>query len=630
MQITTRGSILLALTVLGGQLAGQSLEDLQRLRGEFEAASSQLGLPEPVKEQVEGEIPTLKQLRAIQPTSRAAPATHFGYDFFSERGEIGLWENLPLPADYLLGAGDEIIISLWGETQVRSEHTVNRNGSIYIDKIGQVTLVGRTLDEAKSYLRSRFTQVYATLGGPEPTTYVDISIGKLKLINVSFVGEVRFPGIHAVHPFSRVTTGLIQAGGLKVSGSLRDIRVTRDNREIAGVDLYSFLLSAGGAQDIQLRDQDIVFVPVRHSSVTLKGEIHRPAIYEALEGESVATMLAYAGFFKARAGLEVLIHRILPQDQRQTDDDATKIMHLPIAALQVTPVQDGDEITVPSILPVTKEVSIFGQVKKPGVYAFGNPMRVMDLMELAGGIHDDVFWKSVYSQRAELIRRNENEEFAETITIDLEKLRQGDQTHYLELQNIVQLIVRHSPFFDKPRNVFIGGEVRIPGVYTVQKNDETLDEIIQRAGGFTDQAFQTGIRMYRGGIRVILRGFDLYVNDGDSVQVPMRPGVVQVQGEVYTPGLIHYQRGNSLEDYIESAGGFTLEALKSGVSVTYANGDVKIKKRFSTPKVEEGALVYVHSRRESSPVDPTTLLTNVASIAASLATILFIIQSQSP
>ncbi|MEE9465002.1 MAG: polysaccharide biosynthesis/export family protein, partial [Candidatus Neomarinimicrobiota bacterium] len=245
-----------AIILVSGLLRAQSVEDLLRLRQEYEAATKTLELEPSVREEIEGEKPAIGVLQA----KVAAPAKfdrgYFGYGFFSDRGRIDLWENLPMPRDYRLGSGDEIIVSLWGETQSRSEHTISRSGTIYIDKVGQLSLLGKTLKETKSYLKSRFEQVYSTMKGPRATTFMDVSIGKLKLINVTFLGEVHFPGIHAVHPFSRVTTGLIQAGGLQVSGTLRNIQVIRDNRTVATVDLYNFLLKGGGSTDIQLRDQD--------------------------------------------------------------------------------------------------------------------------------------------------------------------------------------------------------------------------------------------------------------------------------------------------------------------------------------------------------------------------------------
>jgi protein involved in polysaccharide export with SLBB domain len=439
---------------------------------------------------------------------------------------------------------------------------------------------------------------------------------------------VTYPGIHAIHPFSTVTTGLIQAGGLVNSGSLRKIKVLRDGKVEAIADMYSFLLEGKESSDIQLRDQDIVIVPVRESTISIQGEVHRPAIYEAVADESAADLLAYSGFFKPRARTTIEIHHVLPRGERQSDDDAIWVEYIPIAELSSTAIQDGDKIITRSILPVQKEVSAYGRVKRPGRYPYQNPMRVLDLLELAGGFDDESFWKSIYTEKAEIIRRDEYGDYATSISINLEQLRQGDSSQNLELHNLDQLIVRSNPFFDPPQNVTVVGEVNVPGVYSIEKDHETLADMFDRAGGMTERAFGEGIRMYRENSRVILSNYDIPVDDGDSIYVPIQPGVVRVRGEVYTPGLIHYQRGTSLKDYIESAGGYTLDAQRNKVSIMYANGDVKIKRIFRSPKVEDGATVTVHREVEKSPLNITTLLTEIASITASLATIIFIISAR--
>ena len=172
------------------------------------------------------------------------------------------------------------------------------------------------------------------------------------------------------------------------------------------------------------------------------------------------------------------------------------------------------------------------------------------------------------------------------------------------------------------------GEVKIPGVYTIRSDYETLKQVINRAGGFTDRAFEEGIRMIRNNTRVVLRDYSIPLFAGDSIYVPEFPGVVTVQGEVYNSGFIHYKEGKSLNGYIESAGGFTLDANKKDISVIYANGDVKKRKWFIfriNPKIREGTTVIVHREEKKEPFDSTEFLKEVASVAASLTTIFYII-----
>ncbi|MCH7574446.1 MAG: SLBB domain-containing protein [Candidatus Marinimicrobia bacterium] len=614
--------ILFVAGVMGLQLGAQSLQDLERLRRELDLGDLTPKQTPKIDEDIASEAARMAVLeQAEHPPSKAG---YFGYNFFSDRARVELWENLPAPAKYMLGPGDEIVISLWGDTRLRTTKSISRNGTIFIGEVGLLSLTGKTISEAQSYLKSKFTQVYETLRGSKPTTFMDVSLGRLKLINVTFLGEVKNPGIHAVHPFSRGITGLIQAGGVATSGSLRAIQIIRDNKIAATIDLYSYLLSGSTESDIQLQDQDIIFVPVRHSTISVIGKVKRPFIYESLQGESIADMLSYCGGRTPDASNTIEITRIVDNLERDNDDDVLRIIYIQLSGAKNTLVKNGDIINVREILPADKEVYIYGRVKKPGTYGFQASMKLMDLLELAGGINDESYWKSVYTERGELIRRDENSDYSITITIDLNALRAGDESQNLELENLDQIIIRSNPYFAPSRNVTVQGEVKVPGVYAIRRDGETLEEIFGRVGGFKPSAFQEGIRMQRDGIRVILSDYGIRVAGGDSIFVPFHPGVVRVIGEVYTPGLIHYNPDLKLLDYIESAGGFTLAAAKNQLSVTYANGNVKRKRRFYSPKIEEGAIIEVHQRDETEPFNSTEFASSISSIIASTATLIIL------
>ncbi|MFC1543176.1 SLBB domain-containing protein [Candidatus Neomarinimicrobiota bacterium] len=616
---------------ISSYISAQSVQDFDRLRQEYEAALRAMEQAKPIQGDIDTERPSVEVLtpRAEQ-AGRASQAAagvlqYFGYDFFTASRSVPIWENLPVQADYRLGPGDEVIISLWGETQMRSSHTINRNGNVYIDKVGQISVTGKTLEEAKAYLTSRFEQVYATLRNPNPTTFLDISLGALKSINVKFVGEVNPPGILPVHPFSTVVTGLIQAGGVRKSGSLREIQVIRAGKVFSIVDLYAFLLQGKTDGDIRLRDQDVVFVPVRKSTIRVEGIVQRPGVYEALPGESLANVLAFSGGLMSDAQARLAVERTIALAEREHDDNAIAVFYVDYGDVENVTVQNGDKIYIHEIHPVQLQVLMRGQVKNPGIYAFQDSMRLLDLLNLAGGFNDESYWKSVYPVGADVIRRDEIKEYATIIPINLERLRQGDESQNILLHNLDQVIVRQNPHFDPPKNITILGEVGVPGVYSLTSDNETLSDIIARANGFTNRAFEEGIRMYRQGQRVVLRDYSLTVAAGDSIFVPEYPGVVLVTGEVYNSGFIHYKSDRSLKEYLESAGGLTRDASKRDVSVILANGDVKLRRYFFDPRVKEGATIIVHRKQETTPFDLTKFLTEVASITASLATIIFIL-----
>jgi protein involved in polysaccharide export with SLBB domain len=270
-------------------------------------------------------------------------------------------------------------------------------------------------------------------------------------------------------------------------------------------------------------------------------------------------------------------------------------------------------------------VAIYGQVKLPGEYPFSEKMGVLELLSIAGGIDDPTFLESMYLKKAQVVRRSFSEQYPKVILVDLEKAIEGIPEHNIGLENLDIIIVNQNPNYESPKRVDIMGEVNIPGVYTIQENGETLSDILGRAGGFTSKAFEDGIQMYRDSNQVVLQNYDIVVMNGDSLHVPQHPGIIYVKGEVYNPGLIQFKKGKNLRHYIESAGGFNIFADDARIAVFYANGDVKIKKWFSNPKIKEGATIVVYTREIREPVNWTEFAKNISSIIASFATIFILI-----
>jgi len=541
---------------------------------------------------------------------------YFGYDYFTNRNSIEIWDNLPASRDYILGPGDEVIINIWGDTQVTSNHIIDRQGKLFLDKIGLISLSGNTLGNAKEIFISRLSTIYSTLSGKNPTSSLDISLGELKSINISIVGEAESPGLHKVHPFSTLTTCLFQVGGVKESGTLRDIQVYRNNKLFKSFDFYTFFTDSHFSQDIQLKDGDVISISNRIATVEIQGSITRPAYYEVEINESIDKLIQYAGGLTSSASGTVVVDRISIKD---------KIQYLKPADWDGFVIKNGDIVTVYERPLLIRSVAIYGQVKLPGEYPFSDKMNILELLSIAGGIDDPTFLESMYLKKAQVVRRSSSEEYPKVVLVDLEKVIKGIPEHNIELQNLDVIIINQNPNYESPQRIDIMGEINVPGVYTVQKNGETLSDILHRAGGFTSRAFEDGIQMYRDSSQVVLQEYDIVVRDGDSLHVPQHPGIVFVKGEVYNPGLIQFKKGKSLGDYIESAGGFNIFADNRRIAVFYANGDVKIKKWYSNPKIKEGATIVVYAREIGKPVDFTEFAKNISSIIASFTTVIILI-----
>ena len=239
----------------------------------------------------------------------------FGYSYLRDKDTTS-FNNMPAPANYIIGPGDELIVSLWGETQLRNIYMISNDGKIYDGKVGLMTPMGMEMDELRTYLYKQFARVYSTLDRDKPTTFLDVSLGRLKSINVNFVGEFVKPGVYPISPFSNLIMGIIQAGGIDTTGSLRNISIKRNRKTFSNVDLYDYLLKGDLPNKIQLRNQDVVFVPIRMSSIKIDSAVYRPGIYESKKGESIKNMINYAGGIKPDATNMIEIKRILPMANR--------------------------------------------------------------------------------------------------------------------------------------------------------------------------------------------------------------------------------------------------------------------------------------------------------------------------
>ena len=640
--------ILLSVLVLP-VLSAQSIQELQRLKAEYEKfqkGQTQLQLPTGVGGGIDPTtgLPRQATITPFIPEEEVAPiesATlkHFGYDFFTRRKEVAFWENLPTPANYLLGAGDELVISLWGETQLRGTYTISRDGKIYDEKVGLLNLTGKSIGDAREYLKDQYGRIYATLKGKNATTFMDVSLGELRSINVNFVGQVNYPGVYPIHPFSTVITGLIQAGGVDITGSLRGIKIKRDGSTESTVDLYDYFINGEISSNIQLRDQDIVVIPPRSSVVEIDSAVVNPGIYEAIPGETIYDMIQFAGGQKHNASETVGIHKIKPKGERK-NGLIYEAHYVDFESTKLIPANNIDRIAVRHLFRELQQVEIIGQVKVPGIYHYYNGMTLKALLALGGGFEDSTFWKSVYHDQAEIIRRDPESRYENVIKVNLADIYNGNGDKDILLQNLDRVVIHANLNYFEKDNIYISGEVNIPGAYPLVSDNETLQSFLGRAGNLTSKALKNGISIYRDKkyfdvtpaqsavlldakdtkARVAWQNESITLMPGDSVVVKESTGTVNVSGQVYNPGLIEFRQGKSLRYYINSAGGVTEKGNRKSIIVVYANGVVSPNKWYATPKIEDSATIIVNEKAPEEPFDVTQFATNWTSIVASMIT----------
>tara|TARA_Y100000768_G_C23975199_1_gene682667 strand:- start:715 stop:2643 length:1929 start_codon:yes stop_codon:yes gene_type:complete len=550
----------------------------------------------------------LQQLKFLEDSTKKMP--YIGYDFFSRRDTIPFWQNLPLSNNYKLGPGDEVIISLWGESSSFSTEVINRDGQIYIDKIGVLNLGGKSVSEAKNHVISKFSRVYSTLLGEFPKSFIDLTIGELKSINVHFIGFVNIPGVHIVHPFSNVITGLIQAGGVDIKGSLRDVRVIRNDKIIASIDIYNYIISGKSLADVRLMDQDIVYLPPRKSTVPISGRVLRPGYFELLKNETIDNLLNFAGGIDTKSSNKIFLYK------DGLSSGSSFIINIKDASRHT--LLNGDSLYLPMKPKMESYVHIQGQIKNPGLYPYNSKTDIETIFDATMSLHDKDFRETINLSSIRIFRKNPSGEkpleiitkFKDNIT-----LKNGDHITVAR-KNVKQPI----------ESVKITGEIKTPGVYPVN-GLTSLSKILDLSGGLTKNALEDGIEIFRDSSKIGWHTDSFILKSGDSLNVLKKTGLVFIGGEVNVPGYLSFKKNDSVKKYISRAGGFTSFANQNNIYVKYPNGSSSSISGIFSPKVKEGSLIYVNQRSIAGKSESTgwqvfsEIFSQTGSIATTLLTL---------
>ncbi len=306
--------------------------------------------------------------------------------------------NMPTPANYVLGPGDEVIIDVWGDSELNVRYTVAPDGHITVPGLGRIQLSGLSVKQAELKIKNEFSTIYSDLGSGEPHTFLAISVGNVRSIKVNVMGEVKRPGTYTLSSFSSAFHALYAAGGTSRIGSIRNIRLFRSGKAVATVDLYEYLMKGNNMADITLQEGDIVMVEPYGILAQAIGEVKRPMWYELKEGETLEDLIRYAGGYSGnayRGNVSVL----------RKGSEEMEAHTLGEAQYGTFRLKDGDRAEVSTILDkYANMVEVTGSVYRPGKYAIGEQIRTVgDLIKVAQGTTGDA-----YLQRALLYRENED------------------------------------------------------------------------------------------------------------------------------------------------------------------------------------------------------------------------------
>ena len=490
--------------------------------------------------------------------------------------------NIATPSNYRLGPGDAVFIDIWGASQKTIESSVSPEGAIDIEGYGPVAVSGLTVAEANARLRN-------TLGSRFANSKIKLTVGETKTIMVNVMGEVKTPGTYTLSAFASVFHALYMAGGINDIGTLRNIKVYRNNRLVTSVDIYDYILNGKLSGNVRLTDNDVIVVGAYDCLVNVAGKVKRPMYYEMKKTESVGTLIKYAGGFAGDAYDKSvrLIRKSGGEYSIFSIDEFTR---------NTFKVSDGDSLTVDSLIPrYSNMVEVKGAVFRPGMYQMNGSIRtVRELIESAGGLQEDAF-----TPRAVMHRRKADRTL-EVISVDMEGLL-SNKIADIPLANEDVIFIPSKKDAQEEQTLTIKGEVQYPGLYDYAENT-TIEDLILQAGGLKDAASLVKVDISR---RIrdrkavqsednIARFYSLSIKDGfvvdgtpgfklqpfDEIFIRKSPGYVEQQhvtvlGEVtFTGDYTLTKKTSRLSDIIKDAGGLTSSAYAEGARLerrlTYA------------------------------------------------------------
>lgn len=564
----------------------------------------------------------------------------FGYGIFNtvpqtfEPLDIG-----PADPDYPVSPGDEVIIRLWGEVNASYELFVDREGKIFIPDVGRVIVNGLTLEQLKGKVKNSLATAYS--GIRENETFVDVSLGKLQKVKVFIVGEVVRPGGYTVSSVSTVLNALYYAGGPTPGGSLREIKLLSQNKLEEVIDLYDYLLFGERKNDKRIQNNYTVFVPPIGKQVTLKGRIHRPAIYEIKEDEGIKELLEIAG------GLKYDAYKDRIQVSRLLEDIGKKVISINLKNIGKTDtsnftLEDGDEVEVFSLLDLEgcDSVFIYGEIRGPGSYELSPGMSLKNLILTSGGLT-----LPLYKLRAEVSRLipGVKADTSEIISLELGEIysRTEEKSSVFELKDQDIVFVRVKPQWGEQRRATILGEVEAPGDYPIISENERLSHLIKRAGGLKEAAYPEAAKFVRnegeiGRIDVdVVEALDkpnseadIILEDRDEIFIPRSLKSVKVTGEVLFPISFRFEPGKNVAYYIDKAGGCTEDANSKGIRLILPNGRAKDPGSFlwfDASEVPAGSEIVVPRAKETGGIEWGDVIKNVSSIVSSVVMVIFVV-----
>lgn len=509
--------------------------------------------------------------------------------------------NVATPSSYSLGPGDEVIIDVWGASETTIRQVISPEGSILVNSLGPIYLSGKTVVEANDFVKQELAKIYSGITGDAPTTYVKLTLGEIRTIQVSVMGEVNVPGTYTLSSFASVFHALYYAGGVNDIGTLRSVRVVREGNTIAELDIYEYIMRGQIDDNIRLQDGDVILVNPYISLVRVFGKVKRPMYYEMKKDESVGMLLKYAGGFTGDAYKRAV--RLVRRTGREHE-----IFNVTEANFSSFLMEDGDAVTVDSVLNrFVNRIELRGAVYRPGIYQLDERVNtVKTLIQEAEGVLGDAFLN-----RAILDRENEDLTH-EMLQVDVKGILNGTVPD-IPLQKNDVLYIPSIHDLREEQTVAIHGEVADPGTY-LYSEEMTVEDLVIQAGGLLEAAATVKVEVAR---RVksprsedfsesVGQSFSFDLKDGllvgngseefhlmpfDEVYIRRSPVYyeqrnVTVAGEVLFSGNYALSKKNErLSDLVRKAGGITPAAYVRGARLVRTMTEDEVRRSENTRQI---------------------------------------------
>jgi protein involved in polysaccharide export with SLBB domain len=538
------------------------------------------------------EMPSLDAQREANRPVGDLSGTVFGREIFSNKNlsfEPNL--NVPTPKGYVLSAGDELLINVWGDSELNLKLKVSPEGTILIPNLGPVSVSGLTIETAENRIRQELGRIMSTLSGDTDgaNTFVSVSLSQIRSIKVNIVGEVVAPGTYTLPSFATLFNALYAAGGVNEIGSLRGIKVYRNSKEVAKLDVYDYLLNGKYNTNIRLEENDMVIVSPYDQLAVVRGKVKRNRIFELKKGETLSQLLNMAGGFTGDAyRKDVRIKR--KAGSRYQIATVTEDKYPTFAMM------DGDSLLVDSVIPFYENrLTVTGAVWRPGEYELNGAVHtVRQLVDQAAGLKGDEF-----AGRAQITRLNPD--FTTTvIAVDIRGILNGTAPD-MELKPEDQLSIPSLFDLREPYTIKVSGAVNYIDTVLPYRNNLTIEDAIMMAGGLKESAATVNVEVARRikdtktyeNTNRTAEVFNFALNDNlglistdgkksdrvftlepfDEVYVRFSPGyqeqqVVKIGGEITFSGdYVLAEKNSRLSDIIANAGGITPDAYVKGASL---------------------------------------------------------------